>query len=605
MKKEIFISLLVASSLCAQSDDVSALANLSLEELLAVQFTEVSRKEQSTMNVPSAIYILNAEQIKRSGATNIPEALRLVPGVHVGRVSGSQYAVSIRSANTLLSDQILVMIDGREVFNRLFNGTYWDSIDTMLEDIDRIEVIRGPGGSLWGSNAGNGIINIVTKKATQTTGTLIATQIGSARDHSRISGRIGFGDDKSATRIYAMSKDVDQSTSPITHKTTNDALDFQQAGFRHDTQTNSNGQLSVHGDVYQGDSQLARSTPETVELSGGNLFALYKPNNDIRLQAYYDYTSRKRTTTKSTYHNFDLDYQQTIALSNHSLLFGGGARYTMHDYSHTSSPTGTIAVDPANRNDTTTRAFLQDEIKWGAFSVIPGIKYEYNNYIASQWQPSLKVAFSPSEEQTLWLSASRSIATPSRIASDGYLHFSNFTVSIAQTPLTPTTQNVYEAGYRIRPHETFLADIATFYNNYATTANNSMDKVYGAELNLIYQPLDLVRAEASYTYTNSETNANVNPNNIYKHMLNGHINYNPLPKIQTDAYYYYYSHTQTTDAINRVDLRIGYEFSPDLLIELVGQNLFNGDHIEPNQDSAITRNTTIEQSYLLKASLSF
>jgi iron complex outermembrane recepter protein len=182
MKKEILISLLVASSLCAQADDVSALANLSLEELLSVQFTEVSRKEQSAMNVPSAIYVLNAEQIKRSGATNIPEALRLVPGVHVGRVSGSQYAISIRSANTLTSDQILVMIDGREVFNRLFNGTYWDSIDTMLEDIDRIEVIRGPGGSLWGSNAGNGIINIVTKKATQTTGTLITTQIGNSQD---------------------------------------------------------------------------------------------------------------------------------------------------------------------------------------------------------------------------------------------------------------------------------------------------------------------------------------------------------------------------------------------------------------------------------------
>jgi iron complex outermembrane receptor protein len=182
MKKEILISLLVASSLCAQADDVSALANLSLEELLSVQFTEVSRKEQSAMNVPSAIYVLNAEQIKRSGATNIPEALRLVPGVHVGRVSGSQYAISIRSANVLISDQILVMIDGREVFNRLFNGTYWDSIDTMLEDIDRIEVIRGPGGSLWGSNAGNGIINIVTKKATQTTGTLITTQIGNSQD---------------------------------------------------------------------------------------------------------------------------------------------------------------------------------------------------------------------------------------------------------------------------------------------------------------------------------------------------------------------------------------------------------------------------------------
>jgi outer membrane receptor for ferrienterochelin and colicin len=242
----------------------------------------------------------------------------------------------------------------------------------------------------------------VTKKATQTTGTLITTQIGSSQDHGRISGRIGFGDDKSATRVYAMNKDVDQSTSPITQKTTNDALDFQQAGFRHDTQTENNGQLSIHGDIYQGDSQLARSTPETVQLRGGNLFALYKPDNDIRLQAYYDYTSRERTTTKSTYNNFDLDYQQTVPFSNHSLLFGGGARYTMHDYSH-SGTSFTITVDPKKRNDTLYRAFIQDEMKWDIFSITPGIKYEYNDYVSSQWQPSIKVAISPSENQTLWL----------------------------------------------------------------------------------------------------------------------------------------------------------------------------------------------------------
>jgi iron complex outermembrane receptor protein len=227
MKIKLLLSALLCSLLNASADDVNNLLNLSLEELLAVQFNEVSRKEQSAMDSTSATYTLTGEQIKRSGATNIPEALRLVPGVHVGRISGSQYAVSIRSANTLLSDQLLVMIDGREVFNRLFNGTYWDSIDTMIEDIDRIEVIRGPGGSLWGSNAGNGIINIVTKKATKTLNTLIAVEIGSGQDHGRLSGRVGFGDEKSASRLYATSKDIDQSTSAVSGKTSYDALGFQ------------------------------------------------------------------------------------------------------------------------------------------------------------------------------------------------------------------------------------------------------------------------------------------------------------------------------------------------------------------------------------------
>jgi iron complex outermembrane receptor protein len=554
-------------------------------------------------------------------ATNISEALRLVPGVHVGRVSGSHYAISIRSANTLLSDQILVMIDGREVFNRLFNGTYWDSIDTMLEDIDRIEVIRGPGGSLWGSNAGNGIINIVTKKATQTIGTSIVLEAGSGQDHARVSGRIGFGDEHSATRLYAIGKDIDQSTSSVTQQTTYDALHFQQAGFRHDSHLSNNSDLSIHGDAYKGDSELAKASPEDVQLSGGNLFALYKPDDTIRLQAYYDYTSRKRETTSSTYRNFDLDYQQMVTLANHFLLFGGGTRYTMNDYSH-SGTAFTIAVNPEKRNDNLYRAFIQDEIKWDNFSITPGIKYEFNDYVASQWQPSLKIALSPSENQTIWLSASRSVATPSRIESDGYLDMNSFSGmcsmlggttdpslgcirSIAANPLKPTIQNVYEAGYRIHPHKSLFADIATFYNNYQTTSANSVDMIYGAELNVVYQLDENLKTEVSYTHTSGETNVKNNLLNLHEHMVSTQINYNPSSKLQTDAYYYYYSHTQSTDAVHRVDLHIGYQYSSTLLLELIGQNLFNGDHIEANQDPSITLNTNIKQSFLAKATLSF
>jgi iron complex outermembrane receptor protein len=495
------------------------------------------------------------------------------------------------------------MIDGREVFNRLFNGTYWDSIDTMIEDIDRIEVIRGPGGSLWGSNAGNGIINIVTKKATNTSGTLISAQIGSGQDHGRFSGRVGLNDANSATRLYVTGKDVDHSTYKRNDRESNDALHFLQTGFRHDTQISSSKNLSVHGDIYKGDSELAKTSPENVQLNGGNMVALYTDSTQ-RFQAYYDYTSRERETTKSVYNNYDVDYQNTTDFDNHTVLFGGGVRYTMHNYTH-SGTSGTIAVNPEKRNDILYRAFLQDEIKWDAFSLIPGIKYEYNEYVASQWQPSLKVAFSPTQKETVWLSASRSVATPSRINSDGYLDFGNSTIPIASNPLTPFVQNVYEAGYKTHPNESLIFDIATFYNNYLTTLAASIDVMYGAELNLIYQPNENLRAEASYTYTQGETNAKKDLTNLYEHMFNAHLNYNFSSKLQTDAYYYYYSHTASTDHINRIDARIGYQFTPKLLLELVGQNLFAGDHIEPNQDSTISINTYIEQSYLLKASLSF
>lgn len=605
MKTNAILLLLLSNSLCAQSNEMPNLSSLSLEELLGVQFSEVSRKEQSNLNAPLAIYTLTSEQIQRSGATNIPEALRLVPGVHVGRISGSQYAISIRSPNTLLSDQMLVMVDGREVFNRLFNGTYWDSIDTMLEDIDRIEVIRGPGGSLWGSNAGNGIINIVTKKSSRTTGTLLSTQIGSGQDHARVSGRIGFENEMSSTRLYVTGKDIDQSTYEKTGQNGYDALHFQQVGFRHDIQLDSSAELSLHGDLYQGKSELAKATPDNVNLSGGNIVSLYRPNSDIRLQAYYDYTSRKRDATSSTYRNYDVDYQQTAFFENQTLLFGGGVRYTKHDYTHTNTPFA-IAVDPSQRDDIIYRAFIQDEIQWNSFSIIPGIKYEYNEYVASQWQPSLRVALSPTDNNTLWISASRSVATPSRIESDGYLtNPFGSNISIAATPLKPAIQNVYEAGYKIHPYESLFVDVATYYNNYQTTNPKSIDKMYGTELNIVYQPNKNLTTELSYTYTQGETNSNIMINNLYEHMFNAHINYNLFEKLQTDAYYYYYSHTATTDPINRVDVHIGYQYSPVLLLEFIGQNLFNSDHIEANQDPTITLNTDIEPSLLVKATLSF
>ncbi len=308
-------------------------------------------------------------------------------------------------------------------------------------------------------------------------------------------------------------------------------------------------------------------------------------------------------------------------MENQSLLFGAEVRYSMHDYSH-SGTSGTIAVDPEKRNGPSYRAFIQDEITLGDLSITPGIKYGYNTYVASQWEPSLKLGYTPSTTQTLWLSLSRSVATPSRIESDGYLDFNSFSSNcsavggttdptlgcihtIAVHPLKPTIQNAYEAGYRIRPKESFFIDIATFYNNYQTTTPKSVDMMYGAELNLVFQPSDLLKAEASYTYNNGETNAKNDLTNLQKNMVNGHINYNPLSNLQTDLYYYYYGSTQTVDAVHRFDFHVGYQASKMVFLEFIGQNLFNPEHVEPNQDATITLNTQIEQAFLLKATLSF
>ncbi len=274
------------------ADTLDELFSLSLEELMDVEVTTVSKKETNAFKSSSSIYIISQEQIMRSGLTSIPELLRLVPGLHVGRTNTNQWAINSRAPNNVTSREMRIMIDGRDLYNSFFNGVYWDSINVMLEDIERIEVVRGPGASLWGTNTAHGVINIITKKASDTQGALVSVSVGDAQDEYVTSARYGFSHTKGSSRLYATRRQFDRSKVPNKdedilkdrfgqpiRKAGDNAYDghhVSQAGFVSDIEINLENRVRFSGDVYKGETEEETSSAQDpAAIKGANLHINY------------------------------------------------------------------------------------------------------------------------------------------------------------------------------------------------------------------------------------------------------------------------------------------------------------------------------------------
>jgi iron complex outermembrane receptor protein len=314
---------------------------MSLEELLNIQITTVSRLPEQTMRVPAAVYVITSEDIRRSGATSIPEALRLAPGLQVARITGGTWAVGVRGFADRLARSILVLIDGRAVYSPLFAGTYWETQDTLLEDIDRIEVIRGPGGTLWGANAVNGIVNIITKSANDTQGLYVN---GGGGSEERGLGAVRFGAASGRFRYRGYFKALDRG--PEFHSDGNeyDGWRVAQGGFRGDWALRNDRTMTVQGDVYDGrlgerPSVASYTSPFTsasnirAPLSGGDVLARIANNpagaSSYQLQAYYDHTSRDEIPVGEDRHTVDVDFQHAWrGWKNHVITSGAGYRVT-------------------------------------------------------------------------------------------------------------------------------------------------------------------------------------------------------------------------------------------------------------------------------------
>lgn len=430
---------------------------LSLEQLSGIVVTSVSKRAEKLSTAPSSVFVISAEDIRSSGATSLPEALRLAPNLDVARADANQYAISARGFNSLTANRMLVVIDGRAVYSPLFAGVFWEAQDVMLEDVERIEVISGPGTTLWGANAVNGVINVITRGAQETQGALVAAGGGTRKSKAsaRYGGSLG---ERGHYRMYAQY--IDRShTRRESGSDIRDASTHTQAGFRADWVEPSRA-LTLQGDAYR--SQIDQ-VPAAREISGSNLLArwneLLRDGSRLRAQAYLDRTDRRVPTNyDDSLETIDIEFQHALKPgTRHTFLWGGGYRSSRDRFEH-----GAQLLIPAEKELRLSNVFVQDTIGLRSdLELTLGAKVERNVYSGTEFLPSARLSWRPrldrDDDLLVWSSLSRSLRTPSRIDRDFFsaaiVGASDFQSEIA---------TVFEAGLRGQPSADFSYSMTAF-----------------------------------------------------------------------------------------------------------------------------------------------
>jgi iron complex outermembrane recepter protein len=451
-----------------------SLVNLGLEDLMKIEVTSVSKRPERLLDAAASIYVITGEEIRRAGVTSLPEALRLAPNLQVAQVSGPGYAITARGFNATSANKLLVLIDGRSVYTPLFSGVFWDAQDVLLEDVERIEVISGPGGTLWGVNAVNGVINVITRSAKDTRGGLLAAGAGNREADAAMRYGAPLGDDGNY-RVYAKYFQRNH-TETADGKTKDDAWHKSQAGFRADWER-AIGQFTIIGTAYKGTEGQPQSgaaamsgvTLPTIPISGVNLTASWKhaigPSSDITLEAYYDRTERTIPPTFGDKLNiFDVQLLHSLRLGRmHNVAWGAEYRYGM-DRVHNSS---SFAFLPANLNQKWASLFGQDEMTlWKNVRLSIGARVEHNDYTGSEFLPNARFAWKAATGHMLWAAASRAVRAPSRLDRDTYVPASPPFLLAGGPNFRSETATVYELGYRGQPTTTVDYSITTFYAEY-------------------------------------------------------------------------------------------------------------------------------------------
>lgn len=585
------------------------LKKMSLEELMNIEVTSVSMRPEKLTEVASAIQVITSEDIRRSSALRLPEALRLASNLQMAQVNSHDWSITARgmsglpTAGGILSNKLLVTMDGRSLYSPLFGGVYWDVQNMLLFNVDRIEVVSGPGGTLWGANAVNGIINIVSKSARETQGVYVSTTGGSYlqdRIEMQYGGRIGS---KLFYRVYRQRFDQDK-TSPTD---TVNQWNAKQGGFRMDYYPSQKGTYTLQGDFYNGWEKKGSKYATT---NGQNILGRYtyafSDSSDLKIRVYFDRTDRKtpkaRTPFNYELNTYDIDIQHRFSIGNRlSILWGGGYRL-MQDL------TNSAALSPRNRTMTLFTGFVQEET-----AIIPnklkltiGSKFQHNVFTGVEIQPSARLAIMPNANHTIWTAVSRAVRTPSRFDSDIIT-----ATGVKLTPVQFKSEKViaYELGYRVKPMDILSLSIATFYNQYTDLrslntstnpgtptiiANDQTAASWGIELSGLCQVLDWWRLRAGYSTfkkKTSSTNSTVLPLSAnfegvdpeYQFTFQSMMN---LPKnFSLDLSGRYVSirkslpPTPTSPAYFTFDARLAYQFK-HFEISIVGQNLIHTEHNE-------------------------
>ena len=640
-----FIVLLLAISRFSWAGDPGAnpvvLKNLSLEELSQIEVTTPSREPVKAFRTPSAIFVITGEDIRRSGAINLPAALRLAPGVEVARIDGSKWSIGNRGFGSRLTRSVLVIIDGRTVFTPLFNGTYWEVQDTPMADIERIEVVRGPGGTIWGPNAVNGVINVITKNAKDTQGLLLSAG-GGNEEQGFADFRYGGGNGKTFNyRLYGKGF----TRGPEIHSDGKNFDDWRaaQTGFRMDWNRSARDKFTLQFDLYRveaGESVQATSYTQpysriinaNAELSGGNLSGRWErtigDGDSVKLQFYYDRSNRNEPNFGENRDTFDVDFLQRIRIpARHQISFGLGAR--IGPVNNRQVVSGLTFV-PAKRTDYLLTAFLQDEIELvkQRLALTLGTKILRTNFTRQlEWEPSARLMWTPNEDHSVWAAFTHAVRTPSdaeanfnlsayiNTTESGTPYFARFN---ANRNFAPEQLNGYELGYRTMVGKNLYIDITGFYNRYhnlfsqditgvpfleptpqpphlllpAQFRNGLRGVTKGAEIAPEWRPVSFWRLRASYSHLHMNIVKAINSGDIGtgpriegsspQHQARLQSSLDMSKNFQMDVAYRYVSALpgQGVKAYMSADARLGWRINDELEISLIGRNLFQPRHFE-------------------------
>jgi iron complex outermembrane recepter protein len=636
------------------------LTEATLEDLMNIEVTTASKREQRLSQTPAAVFVITQEDIRRSGMSNIPDLLRMVPGVQVAQAQGGQWAISARGFNDTFSNKLLVLVDGRSVYSPIDSGVFWDEQDVLLENIERIEVIRGPGATMWGANAVNGVINIITKTAQDTPGALATTGVGDGGQSLagfRYGGQLGRSGHYRVSTKYLHGRSLWDSTDMRD-------LGGQSAlsvGIRAEWALSGRDSLTVQGDIFRSTAEtdlvdgkvpFALTDRAVAETSGGSVMANWtrteSETSKTVLQVYFSHPQRSEAIYGDSYSTVDVDFHHERALSeSNALMWGVGFR----DSSLHTSGTPYASFSPPSRNDALFSSFVQDQwtIVPDRVAFIVGSKFERNGFTGLEIQPSARILWTPDSSHTLWAAASRAVRAPSMLefnlhaypgTSEGPGGIPIVPEVLGSTSFRSEDALAYELGYRLQARQRFSVDVAAHYDTYthlktyevgapsfefapqphlsiqSRFANLMSGETHGFEIASNWSVTDRWRLVPSYSLLRlhmrlDPTSADVASRGYIegqspRQQVQFRSNLDISRKLQFDAAAYYTGALPNLaiPAYTRLDARLGYRPREIFEISLSGQNLQGGRHTEFVSAGPYTM-AQIGRSFLLKLTWGF
>ena len=647
----------------------NTLLDMSLEELMNLEVTSAAKSPTRLLKTPAAIHVITRDDIRRSGANSIPGLLKMVPGLHVAQLDSNRWAISARGFSGQFANKLLVMIDGRSVYTPIFSGTYWDVQDLVLAEIERIEVIRGPGASLWGANAVNGIINIITRSARETVGSQITTWAGT-EERAGLSGMQGMAvGEKSYLRLTA--KGFHRDDSHLNGIGADDEMTMGRVGFRWDYENNGftgkttggyyQGQEGVNFNRVEYEDDFQNLSNFDTDLFGGHLLTSWSKalshRSDLSFQFYFDYSSREEALYDESLNVLDAEFQHNYEFGpGHKFTWGGGVRLYSDDLTAHSN----TRMEPSSDRYTLLNFFLQDEYPLlDNLTLTLGSKFEHNDFTGWEIQPSGRVLWETSETLSVWGAVSRAVRTPSRLDSGGEIVVALYPPG---HPLNPTPNEAipvplpivvtfrgsdefeaeeltaYEMGMRSLVSDHTRIDLSLFYNRYknlrtgsnlppnlifnqslpvavdqVSLANNNLEgNTYGFEASLEYQATDDWKLIGSYGYMEMDFDFGGQLekflNSFYaRHQTSLQSRLN-LPKdVELDVWLSYTDEIAVQDQPDIWDLgfRLGYQVSEQWYLELIGQNLLYSHKRQLTSEVISMVSSEIERGAYLRLTYQF